>query len=488
MALIPLYTKSDIRQMDALMIKHRVDSGYRLMCQAAQAFITCLYEYYPDFERILIVCGQGNNAGDGYVIARLLSEKKIQVDVFPLANPTVLQADAARAWQDWISSGGDCCAQLPTRLDKYDLLVDAILGTGLDRALSPEWIDCIETINHAPCLRVAVDIPSGLDADTGIIHGACIQADRTISFIASKCGMYTGQARQYCGQITLCALQLPDSIRAQFTPRAFLDHGLSLEHVFVSRPQTINKYEAGKVLIVGGNQSMPGAVILSALAALRSGAGMVKILTHPAHAAMIPIQYPEIICEGIAARQDISESLAWANVVVVGPGLGQDDWAMDILDQILLLNKPVVIDADALNLLSRSPQPLKHALLTPHAAEAGRLLQQHVQKIEADRFEAVLKLCATYTCHALLKGAGTLISDGHHIHISPYGNPGMASAGMGDSLSGIIAAFLAQGCQPMAALVRAANIHARAGDLAASDGQRGLIATDLLPCIRQLIG
>jgi len=269
-----------------------------------------------------------------------------------------------------------------------------------------------------------------------------------------------------------------------------LDLELLLERL-PARPATAHKGFYGTVLVVGGDYGMAGAVALAAEAALRCGAGLVQVATRPEHVAALVARTPEVMPRGVISAEDFAPMLEAADVLVVGPGLGQSPWATDLLRRAIASGKPLVLDADGLNLLASGALgvtgPAENRVLTPHPGEAARLLSCETDAVQADRFAAVSALQARYGGVAVLKGNGSLIADEHSVLLSDYGNPGMASGGMGDVLSGVIGALLAQGLAPLEAAALGVCLHGAAGDIAAEEGQRGLVASDLIPRLRALL-
>lgn len=255
------------------------------------------------------------------------------------------------------------------------------------------------------------------------------------------------------------------------------------------RAKDANKSDFGRILVVGGDLGMSGAVHMAGEAALRAGAGLVHIATHPAHAASLNVSRPELMVKGVAKPEDLTPLLEASTVLVLGPGLGQSEWGQALWKQCIAYDKPMVIDADALNILAKHPRTLPQAILTPHPGEAARLLNTSPEAIQANRTDAIVALHQKYQGVIVLKGHHSLVFDGGNtIYQCDQGNPGMATAGMGDILSGVIAGLLPQCKTPLDAANLGVCIHAKAGDLAAAQGERGLIATDLLPYIRQILG
>ncbi len=488
MTLLPvnLHTAAQVRELDRMAIEDEGIPGYTLMNRAGQAAFDVLREAWPDCNDLLIVCGAGNNAGDGYVLARLARDHGLDVTVTALVGPDKLRGDAARAWTDFRDSGGTTIGWEASLLSRAGLMVDAILGTGLDRELTGSFREAVIAINTSPAPVLALDIPSGLHADTGAVMGAAISADHTVTFVGLKAGFYLGAGPDHVGTIHFDGLGVPtrihDAVPAvaeRLSPDRFVD-------VLAPGRRTAHKGEHGRVLIVGGGPGMPGAVRLCGEAALRSGAGLVTVATHPDHSATIVAGRPELICRPVMTPADLEPLLSAADVVALGPGLGQSGWARSLYDTVIQSDKPLVVDADGLNLLAANPRRSRSWVLTPHPGEAARLLATDIPTVQRDRIAAVRAIVGKYGGVAVLKGAGSLVYDAAGIPaICDRGNPGMATAGMGDVLTGVIAALAAR----CGNLVRAAELgvlaHSSAGDRAALDGgEHGLIAGDLMEPLR----
>jgi len=487
-----LYNKESIRFFDQQMIEHYVDSGYQLMTQAAQSVLDVINQHYPKLQYLLIFCGQGNNAGDGYVLARLAKRQNIIVQLVNLADTDRLKGDALLAYQDWLNVGGTITPLREVNYSHAQLIVDALIGTGLDRPLNSQWLGVVNTINQANLPVLAVDIPSGLDANTGATWGGAVKAKQTVTFIGLKQGMYTAQAREYCGEIIFKSLGVPIEIYQQRPSTFKLLQWTEQLPQLPKRTSISHKGEHGKVLIIGGNRSMPGAVSMAGEAALRSGAGLVKIITHRDNLAIVAATRPELMVTAIDdphnSQAELQQLLEWADSIAIGPGLGNDNWSKALLNSVLLHNQPKVLDADALNLLAQMESAqLSNAVLTPHPGEAARLLDRDIYAIEGDRYSSAKQLQEKYQSTIVLKGAGTLVATQQQISVCPYGNAGMASGGMGDCLTGILATLLNQIPSPSLAAQLAVSLHAKAADQAAKEGTIGLLASDLMSHIRNLI-
>ena len=481
-----LYSAAQAREFDRRAIdQHGIPAG-ELMRRAGQAAYRLLRVRYPRARDVTVVCGPGNNGGDGYVVARLAREAGLSVRVLALGERGALKGEA-RVAHDACVAGGIEPEAFTTGLHGADLIIDAIFGTGLEREVTGQWRTAIEAINAAGRPVIALDIPSGLHADTGRVLGAGVRAAATISFIGLKVGMLTGAGREHCGEIYVDDLALPAAVYEGLVPAAQRIVAADLMRLLPPRPRDAHKGAGGHVLVVGGGRGMPGAARMAGEAAYRSGAGLVTIATHPAHAAVLNIGCPELIVQGVEGKQALGILLAQADCVAVGPGLGQGDWGQQALAAALESARPLVVDADALNLLARDPGHREDWVLTPHPGEAARLIgTASTADVQGDRLTAVRAISARYGGTCVLKGSGTLVATHREaeLYLCDRGNPGMASGGVGDVLTGIIAALIAQGLTPPDAARLGVWLHATAGDAAAREGERGLLASDLLAMLR----
>ena len=483
----PLYRAEQLREFDRRAIQEHGIPGYTLMTRAATAALGELRAQWPRAQRIVVVCGAGNNAGDGYVLARLARATGLEATVLWLREPHELQGDAQTAWTDADAAGVGMQRFTASGLQDADIVVDAVLGIGLERPLSDEWAAAVAAINTAAAPVLALDVPSGLQADTGAVPGVAVRAALTVSFIAPKLGLFTGAGADHVGQVRSANLDLPASVFDGTAPAAWQIDAAFLRTLLPPRRRTCHKGDFGHVLVVGGRPGLSGAARLAAEAAARSGAGWVSVATHPAHANTINTGRSELMCHAVNSAEALEPLLARATVVAVGPGLGRDRWAETLLAELWDSPVPLILDADALNLLAQAPRRREAWILTPHPGEAARLLGTTAAAVQADRPAAAAALQARFGGVVVLKGNGTLISDGRRVRLSPAGNPGMASAGMGDVLTGIIAGLVAQGLALPEAAAAGVVAHGLAGDAAARTGERGLLAGDLLPELRQLL-
>ena len=477
---LAVHTAAQVRALD----RHAIDDlhipSYTLMTQAGEAAAVALRSCWPSKQRIAVVCGPGNNGGDGYVLARLTQAMRVDVTVVSLSDTAQLRGDAKRAHDDFVAAGGAVQPWSDGCLANAEVIVDAIFGTGLSRTLDAAIIERINAINECGVPILSLDIPSGLDSDTGAVWGAAIVAERTLSFIGLKLGFYLGEGPNHTGIVLFDDLDLPAGA-ADFVPPAALriDEDF-VAHLLPRRRRTAHKGQQGSVLVIGGGLGMAGAARMAGEAALRAGAGLVTVATWPENVASITASRPELMCRGVEGASELAAMIERADVLAIGPGLGQSDWGRALLDITLESDKPTVIDADALNLLAHAPCSNANWILTPHPGEAGRLLGISTADVQRDRLRSAREIAKKFDGTVVLKGAGTLVVTGDSLpYICDQGNPGMASPGMGDVLTGVIAGIAAQTADLPGAARAGVLVHAMAGDMAARRGERGLLATDL---------
>ena len=485
-----LHDAAGSRALDRAAMQVDGITGIELMRRAGAAAFDILRQRWPDARRVRVVCGAGNNGGDGFVVARLASEAGLQVSVALLGDPTRLRGDAALAFEDWRGAGGELDATpLHGLAVNVDVAVDALFGTGLDRALHGRALEAVETLNRTRVPVLALDMPSGLHADSGAVMGAAVQADATVSFISLKPGTLTGEGPSHCGRVHFASLGVPQAVLDAVRPVAVRTDLERCRGWLARRTRSAHKGHFGHVLVVGGEHGHGGAVRLAAEAAARSGAGLVSVATRERHVAALLAGRPELMVHAIAEAAELDPLLAQASVIAIGPGLGQSAWGRAMLEKVLAADEcPMVLDADALNLLAGRELRRSHWVLTPHPGEAGRLLGSDGATVQQDRFAAASGVLARYGGCVVLKGAGTLIADDQGVpRLCSEGNPGMATGGMGDVLCGVIAALLAQGLPPSRAAELGVAVHARAADRATADGERGLLASDLFAPMRLLL-
>jgi NAD(P)H-hydrate epimerase len=478
---IALYSTAQVRALDAHAIKELGIPGYVLMKRAGEAALRYLRTRWPMAHRIVIVCGKGNNAGDGYVLGRFAHAAGLTVTLLSAVDAEQLGGDAKLAYEDFKSSGGQVHAFAPELLGQGDVIVDALLGTGLKGGVREDLGRVIERINLSGRPVFAIDVPSGLDSDTGIPLGHTVRADCTITFVGLKTGLFIGDGPEYTGTVYFDDLEIAAPPASQFKPGLERIVDSEIQRALPRRARAAHKGNFGRVLIIGSGSGMPGATRLSGEACLRVGAGLVTVAVAPENVAAISSGRPELICLALTNVSDLDEALERAEIIAIGPGLGRTQWASDALQAVLATDKPLVVDADALNLIAEAGVPPRHNwILTPHPGEAGRLLDISTEEIQADRLSALDRLVARYGGTVVLKGAGTVVgTKGRIPALCERGNPGMASAGTGDVLTGAVAGILAQCRDTWLAARVGVLVHAMAGDAAARTGERGLIASDI---------
>ena len=438
--------------------------------------------------------GDGNNGGDGYLVAASAKRHDLDVSCVAVAPTGKLSGDARKAWQKALADGVDVLdlealgeSSLDDLFASAGLIVDAMLGTGVSGAPREPFATLIGRCNSALAPVLAVDLPSGLNATTGAAEGDVVNAARTVTFIGLKAGLFTGQGAAACGEVVFESLDTDEGIAGSGQkPIARRRDWGSVMPWLPPRPANAHKGRFGHVLVVAGDRGFGGAGLLAAEAAARSGAGLVSLATRPEHVTAALARCPSVMVHGLIHGSELPTLLDAASVVVCGPGIGRSAWGQQMLEQVVASGKPRVLDADALNLLSgRVAIPADNHILTPHPGEAARLLNCLVPEVEADRMAAARNLQALYGGTVLLKGAGTVVaSEDGGLDIISGSNPGMATGGMGDVLSGIVAAVLAQIGDGQKAAVLGASVHLAAADRAArTTGFIGLIPTDVIDAL-----
>ncbi|HEV7610118.1 MAG TPA: NAD(P)H-hydrate dehydratase [Steroidobacteraceae bacterium] len=485
-----IYSAAQVRALDAWEIEKRRVPGFTLMTRAAEGALKIIRARWPQAKRLAVVCGAGNNGGDGYVLARLARAAGLEALVLAAVPPDRLGGDARRAQEEWLAVGGSAHPFAADALSGSDLVVDALLGIGLAGAPRPETLVVIRAINAAKRPVLALDIPSGVNADSGAVYEAAVRAELTLSFVALKSGLFLGAGPEHAGVVLLDDLGVVAPAHPQFTPlMRRIDQG-ELAAGLPRRAREAHKGSNGRVLVIGGGAGMPGALRLAGEAALRAGAGLVTVAGAAENLVPVSATRPELIYLPVAYDTALDEAIAAADVLAIGPGLGTGTWAQRLWAAVRATSgTPAVVDADALNLLASSPAKLPPDwIITPHPGEAARLLGVDAGAVQADRLGAARELHSRYGAVTVLKGAGTLVASGPagavELAICERGNPGMATAGMGDVLTGVIAGLRAQCADSVLAARVGVLVHALAGDSAAQGGQRGLIASDVIAELR----
>ncbi len=453
----PLFTSADIRAIDRQWADTHPSISLMDRAGAAAAELAGALASESGAP-ILILAGPGNNGGDALVVARQLSDQGFRVEIVSRANSAGLPQDAAHAWAAWRQRGGTVLADIPPAR-QYSLIIDGLYGVGLQRDIGGEAARWIAQANGMNCPKLALDIPSGLDSDSGHIRGCALRADHTLTFIGLKPGLFTADGPDYAGELHLDTLGVePAALPA--TPGIALTQ-LESRHCLPARARNSHKGLFGHVGIIGGNRGMVGACLIAGRAALQQGAGSVTVGVLDERVA-IDYGEPRLM---FTAPESLP-SARWS-VLAIGPGLGQSPRAHALLEAALAAPCPLVLDADALNLLASNPALAKQAarrshltLLTPHPGEAARLLGVSVAEIQANRIGTACSLSAQFNAHAALKGAGTVIAhpDGRYA-VNTSGGPWLAQAGSGDRLTGMVSALLGQGMAAGDALEAAVWLH-----------------------------
>lgn len=493
-----LLTKTDqMRAIEAAAVAEQGLTIYELMERAGAAVAAQAREMLPRSGRVVIVCGKGNNGGDGFVAARLLCENKYRVEVVLLSAPDRLKGAAAEAYGHIgeLAEVGKTRFTSRRKFDPADLVIDAILGFGIKGAARGAAAKAIEAVNATKAPVLAVDLPSGVDSDTGQVLGPAVAADITVTFTAPKTGMALAPGRELCGRIRVADIGISKELVAKLS-NVCLGSKALVRPLLPRRSINTHKGECGRVLIVAGSVGMTGAAALAADAAVRSGAGVVTVAVPESLNDILEVKLTEAMTKPLPETAErtarakafdvLIEMLPDYDVLVVGPGLSTHESTVTLVRQLVLgTSGPLVIDADGLNALVGKTELLTKregpTILTPHPGELGRLLEVPASEIQADRIAAAERASSKWGAVVVLKGAATVVAGGDCLYINPTGNPGMATAGTGDVLSGMLGAFAAQGLPAYPASVLAAFTHGLSGDIAAAEiTELALRATDLL--------
>ncbi len=482
-----IYLRDQVRELDRTAIEDFNIPSITLMQRAAESAFNELQTAWPEANHIIVLVGTGNNGGDGYVVANLALAAGFRVEVIQVGDHATLWCDAKIAHDRFVAAGGCCVAFENKEIEKCDVIVDALLGTGLCREIEGDYKAAIKLANQHAAPKLSIDIPSGLDANNGIPLGEAMRANITVTFVGLKLGLLTAAGREYSGKIIFNHLQIPKEVYQSMSPISQSIQLSDLQNVLGTRAAHAHKGDFGHVLVIGGNSGMAGSVMLAAEAAARTGSGLVSVATLPHHATAALQTCREIMVHGVSSAKELNALLRHATVVAIGPGLGQDAWAKAMLARVLDYNIPIVVDADALNLLAGESAHKSSWVLTPHPGEAARLLKSSAKDVQENRLRSVQALQEQYGGVAVLKGNGTLVAKEKNVSICTAGNPGMATGGMGDVLTGIISGLIAQGLTIHDAARFGVQLHAQSADIAAKNGMRGMLASDLFVPLRKLI-
>lgn len=479
-----LYTSEQVYELDRLTIANDKQPGKILMAKAADAVWQQIQSRWSDKNRIVIFAGSGNNGGDAFALANQAQCANYDVTVYALGDLSRQSAESCYYRLLWEQNGGITETWQEQELEA-DIIVDGLLGIGLSKVLDEHWQSLIATINSHAAIKVAIDIPSGLNANTGRAMPCAIESDITVSFIGRKLGCYLADGPDFCGERIFADLAVSQSTENRVDAIAYVldTHNIHLPH---RRKNNSFKNQYGHVLIIGGAPGMVGAVQLSGISALRCGAGLVSLCVHPDNFVAAASSHAELM---VSTWDELAEQLKRASVVLIGPGLGRCADAKALLESIKGQDLPMVIDADALQSDFIEVIKSSHVVLTPHPGEMARLLGTTADAIQTDRVNALQTITQRWQHTCILKGAGTLIAQGEEqLAVCLNGHAGMATAGMGDVLAGMTAGYLALGLAPIEAAQTAVFIHALAADLFAQE-QEGdcLIATDIVERIASVM-
>ncbi|MDN3379345.1 MULTISPECIES: NAD(P)H-hydrate dehydratase [unclassified Pseudoalteromonas] len=484
-----VFSAEQVRTHEPSAAEQSAVSMYRLMERAGKAVFESAIKGYPHAQDYVVLVGVGNNAGDGYIVASLAKQAGKQVTVIAAAPDKPLTGDALTAQKAWLAIDGEISTYDPLTINSADIIIDGLLGTGLNSEVREPFIKLIKTANDSPAPIIAIDLPSGIDADTGAVQGIAIKAELCVTFVGIKQGLVTGEGRAYAGKCEFADLGVGQAfIQLAEASAALINYDTT--QGLTKRQNNSHKGSHGKLLCIGGNAGTAGAIRLTSEAALRTGAGMVKVYTHRDSVLAISMGRPELM----VTTTDLNAALEWATCIAIGPGLGQDSWAKStfetVIEHCVAYNKTIVVDADALNLIAQQSTPisLKNTIFTPHPGEAARLLDCTISDIESARYQSARKLAETYSATCVLKGAGSIIANDTKAWVCTDGNPALAVGGSGDVLTGIIAGLIAQGLTTEQAACFGVILHAKAGDIAAQrDGERGMLPSDLFAIVRELV-
>lgn len=457
-------------------------SGLLLMKRAGwQAFQWAL-QSFPKTQRVYVLCGAGNNGGDGFAFAQYAYLAGWQVDVGLVVSPAQVNSNESVSLLSELASLGVMPKPYnPSVCAQADLVVDALLGIGARAGLSSELLATISSVNALQKPVLSLDVPSGLNADTGMHLGDAIRAQQTMTFLTHKPGLVSADGADYAGEVRVTSLGVTEAVFADIRPVSKLLNVAQTEQGLVARKKNAHKGQFGQALLVGGDEGMLGSVMLAAQTCAYTGAGIVRVVTRSEHAPLVMVKCPEVMAYGDRNLVDLLER---STVVAVGFGLTDSVWSKQVWQQVLLSDKPKVVDAGALRLLAAQPSYREDWILTPHPGEAAALLGLTTKEVQADRLAAVVALQEKFGGVVVLKGNGTLVYDGNEAQICDFGDGALSTAGMGDVLAGMIAALVAQGLPLSVAAVQGVMLHAKAGEQLAQ-GSRVVMASQLSERVRQ---
>lgn len=499
-----IFTSQEIRIMEQDHAAANNGHCYDLMEKAGRCVFEEMRKVNSKPKMVYVLVGKGNNGGDGYIVAAYLLKYHIPYRLFAIGTPRK-ESEAFAAYSFFLKLGGKVEHELPDLVTEAqngnnpDIVIDALLGTGLDSAPREPFGQWIDFINSTKAYKISIDVPSGVNADTGYVYDNSVVADKTICMMGLKSGLLTSDAVDFVGEIEVNKLGVDVNsyhgkhLSSEIDGCSYLKTYLITYEEIISdlpvRALSSNKGDAGKLLLIGGSLGYGGAINICGHGALRAGAGLIKVATDKANVASLNASRPELMTVDFNNLDEVQAAIEWTDVIAIGPGLGLNEHSEKLLDMALNADKPTVVDADALTIMSKRDLSFsKRTILTPHPGEAARLLGCSISQINEDRYKAVYELQKRCGGVVLLKGAGTLICDGKRINVVKEGSPALSSGGMGDILTGVIGSLKAQGLTLMQAASAGACVHGRSGSLSGENcGVIGTLACDLLPYIRYLV-
>ncbi|KAB1439857.1 NAD(P)H-hydrate dehydratase [Candidatus Galacturonibacter soehngenii] len=486
-----ILTSHEMKQLDLITIEEIGVPSAVLMEKAALGVIKALNNSIPSPERILIVCGTGNNGGDGIAIGRMLTLEGKQVRIVLIGDENQATVETKRQ----IAIAKKYNVKIYSTFDnsEYNVIIDALFGIGVSREIEGSYKEAIHYINEAKGFKVAVDIPSGISADTGKVMGSAVKADLTVAIAYKKLGHVLYPGASYCNKIIVCDIGVYGADKIN----AIVSYTKKDLNRLPKRVAYSNKGTYGKALIIAGSVNMAGAAYLAAYAAYKTGCGLVRIVTPQENREILQSLLPEAILSTYQTQNPdlemIEDAISWADVINIGPGIGKSETAKRILKLVLQKrNCPLVIDADAINLMAMHQElwneTMKDVVMTPHLKEMSGICQTKIAKIKDNLIQTATKLASMHKLVCVLKDTRTIVAGDNQIYINQSGNNGMAKAGSGDILSGIITGLLAQHMEIFEGAALGVYIHGLSGDKAAQKmGQYGILARDIADSISNVI-
>lgn len=505
-----IVTASEMREIDQRTIKEACMPGLLLMENAGLGLVQVIMDHLNEAKdaRVIILCGKGNNGGDGMVVARHLYNRGVHVDVYLAGVSKNLKGDALLNFKILKGYGIDVIELKSVRTLKKNnhihLIVDALLGTGISGEVKGLTGDVIRWVNRTGVPVISVDLPSGLQCDDGQYTGDCIQADHTVTMAAMKRGLLLPPGRELAGHVSVVDIGVPDFIAESVDSKVYLIESADVAIRLPDRPAAAHKGTFGRLAILAGSRGMTGAGVLCSQASLRIGAGLTILGVPESLNPVFEEKLTEVMTKplpetnegSLSAKgsREIEKLLDWADLLALGPGLSMNTETSSLIRKVVLdCSLPLILDADGINAFAGQPQLLEKRkgtiVLTPHYGELSRLTGQSIEEISVNRIEVARREAIRFKSVLILKGSPTVIAAPNgEVFINPTGNSGMATAGSGDVLTGMIAGLMAQGCSPLDSAICGVYLHGMAGDLAAQDyGQHSLIAGDIIDYISEAV-